>query len=289
LRQTQQSESRLGVTTELVDAAVGLLRRGKVASAPADLADLVEAGRRGPEVVAADFLARRDRLPLRLRPVAAQAQGLGTMDPADAREPADVLPVAPAVRLRCPFSRAAIIAQVLAGRDHDAVDDSGRKRRQLARQRRGRRFVEQFEAFRDLALEYVSASAEDERERLQLAVAETLPDLERFLRVLEDAVDVAAQHRLQRAADGQVPVFDRLGLVGQQTLRAPEPSLRDRHGSLPREIVGQLEGDQRRGSRLTRIDVRGERLLPVLDGFVEPACPPPGVGDGLEILGRQSV
>src|SRR4029077_5819743 len=97
----------------------------EVASATADLGDLVVAERGDGAVEVVELLAGRDRLRFGGRPVTAHPEHLGTVDTAGAGEPADVELVAEAVRSLRPLGCAAHVSQVLAGADRDAVHEPG--------------------------------------------------------------------------------------------------------------------------------------------------------------------
>ena len=148
---------------------------------------------RALEVV--ELLARRHRLLLRAGPVAAQPHDLGAVDPARAGEAGDVEPVAPAVRHLRPLGGTAVVAEVLAGADRDAVDEPGRVRPQLAADRRRGRLVEQREPVLDLAGLDERAALSDEREHLRVAVAEALAELVRPAEVRERPRRPPAEHR----------------------------------------------------------------------------------------------
>ena len=90
LREAEKCDPGLRAGPPLLRLPVGLFRGGEVATPSPDLADLVEAGRRGPGVEPLCLLAGLQRLLLRLGPVAAQALDRRPVHAAGAGEALDV-------------------------------------------------------------------------------------------------------------------------------------------------------------------------------------------------------
>ena len=126
LGEPDEREPRLWLAAKLARDAIRVLRSHEVAAAAADLADLVPAGGGDHLVEVLELFAGRERLRLRRRPVAAQAHRLRAVHPAGAGETRDVQRVAPPIRRLRPLRCSAVVADVLARADRDAVDEAGR-------------------------------------------------------------------------------------------------------------------------------------------------------------------
>jgi hypothetical protein len=213
---------------ELPGLRVGLFGLREVAASSPDLADLVDP-RGGNEVeVAAELVARLNRLLLGAVPVALEPHDLRPVDAAGAGEAAHVEPVAPAVRRRRPFGSPAAVAKRLTGVDGHAVDHSGRQRLELAADGGGRRFVEDSEPFAHLARHDLDRPLEHHRHRLEVAIAETGADVMSEGQVLLGTLELSHHHRCRPSREREMPVLDAFRLVLEEPRRAREPAARDR-------------------------------------------------------------
>ena len=240
LGQAEQGEARLWVEPELVRRSVRLVCSGEVAEPTADLADLVvPAGRDGAlEVV--ELLASLHRLLLGADQVAAKTHDLGAVDTARSRKAGDVEPVAPPVRHLGPLGGTAVVAEVLARADRDAVDEAGRVRPQLAADGGRGCLVEEGKTLLHLAGLDERAALSDEREHLRVAVAEALAEFVSTAEVLERLGQISpAEHGVHATRERQEPVFRRLGLSLEQALGVGEPALRDRERAAAGVVPGQ--------------------------------------------------
>ncbi len=209
LGEAEQGQPGLRDLSPLVRLAVRRVGGGEVATTPTDLADLVVPRGRHEAVVVVKLLACRDRLCLGLRPVAAESHDLRAVDAALPGWTADVETVAPAVRRVGPFPRAAVVAKLLARRDRAAVDETGRRRVELAGHGGRGRFVEELEALVDLAGIHRELALPGERHSLEVAVAEALTQLECVLEVCRGALDIGPhQQRRESAEERPVCMLD---------------------------------------------------------------------------------
>ncbi len=148
-----EEERRAGLRlgAERPGLSEGLLRALEVAHPQPDLAQLVEraAGRCRMETLQ----LRRGRLRFRgrVRPGAGEAQELGPVDAADARETGDVLALTPPLRHVGPFAAAPVVRGLSADRHHSAEHRAGRERAQLAADRDASRLLHQTERLVELA------------------------------------------------------------------------------------------------------------------------------------------
>ena len=269
LGETEEREARLRIAAQLVRRAVRLLRAREVAAPTADLADLVVAAGRDLAVEVVELLARRQRLRLGRRPVAAEPQGLGSVDPAGAGKAADVELVAPAVRRLRPLGRAPEVAEVLARADRDAVDEPGRVRSQVAAHRRRGRLVEQSEPLVDLAgLDAARgpsrrARASGRRGRRRAARARR-PRRRARPRSRSPSANIALSAWMSRSR----PCSGDSGNAVEQPLGAREPAARDGERAAALVVPGQRERDPRgaervaRGACTRRTRARGARSPP---------------------------
>ena len=287
LGEPDEREPGLWLASELARDAIGLLGSCEVAAAPSDLADLVPAGGGDHLVEVLELFAGRERLRLRCRPVASQAHRLRAVDPAGAGEARDVQRVAPAIRRLRPLRGAAVVADVLAGADRDAVHEAGRVGADVAAERRGARLVEEREALVDLARADERAPLPRQREHLAVAVADALCELVRLVEHRGGGLELALHHRAECLRQEQACVLGRFVDVVEESLGVGEPAVRDRER--PFALVVPRES-QRQACGAPRVSVRRvgrERLLAVTDRLVDLPAPPRRLAEVLEVGRRQ--
>jgi hypothetical protein len=204
-------------------------------------------------------------------------------------EACDVEAIAPAVGGLRPLRRSATVAERLAGIDRDAVDDSSGERIELPARRGRRRFVENREPARHVAGPDSNCAVEDERRRLEAPVAEARRELARPIESFPRTFELAHVDRVDRACQGEMPVLDPFGLVGEQAFSTGDPTARHRHRSA--EPVVHREHHREHGGPpgLTRAYVRGVGPLAQRDRLLEAAGPPRGVGEVLEVFRGKSA
>jgi hypothetical protein len=287
LREPEQRQPRLWIASELVGSSIRLLGRPVVAEPPANLTDLVvpAGGDRALEVV--QLLARLDRLTLRADEVASEAHDLRAVDAARAGEAAHVELVAPLVRDVRPLRRASVVADVLARRDRQAVDEAARVRADVADDGPRRALVHEREPRFHFAALHPRAPAADEREHLRIAIAETPPELFGCRERLDCLVEAAAEQPFHALREPDHAVERGLGLVLEQPLCVREPALGDRERAAPGVVPRQRQRDPRRPQLLPGSREAGERTLAQLDRLVQSTPPPRSVAEPLEVVGGQ--
>jgi hypothetical protein len=249
-----------------------------------DLADLVEPVRGHGAVVVVQLLARLHCLLLRLRPLPAQTQNLGTVDAACSGEARDVEAIAPAVGGVRPLRRPAAVPERLAGVDGDAVDDPRGERVELPARRGRRRLVEDREPIGDVPRPDPDRALEDERRRLETAVAESRGELARPLETLPRAVELAQVDGLHPANECEMAVLDAFKRVGEQPLSPRDPAARHRQRSAEAVVHREDAREHRGPPGLLRVHERGIRLLAQPDRLVEATGPPGGIREALEVF-----
>ena len=236
------------------------------------------------------LLAGRQRELLRFREVASKPHDLRPVDAARPREAGDVEPVAPAVRRLGPLGRAAVVAEVLARADRDAVDDRGRVGPQLAADRGRARLVQQGKPLLDLAAPHESAPLADECQHLRVAIAEAATELEGAVEVHDRRPQiVSCEHGVDRPREREETVRGGLGLLGEQALGGRKPAAGDRERAAAGVVPGERERDPRGAEPLAVGGEAGVGALAQVDRLVEPAPPPGGLGEAIEVVRAQLV
>ena len=162
-----------------------------------------------------------------------------------------------ALQRRGPLLRAAQLVDLLARRDHAAVDDPGDDRRQLTGGGRDHRLVEQAEALPHATRPDQPAALPVHREREEIAIAEALADLGRSGSCRGRALEVAGGVVLERdraSGDSRARRSPR-ALAFDQPLRAAEPPRRRAHLAAKREVHADPEGAAHGASELAVVEM----------------------------------
>jgi len=288
LGETEEREARLRLAPELVRRAVRLLSTGEVAPPAPDLPDLVVPAGCDAAVEVVQLLTGRERLRFGRRPVAAEPQDLRPVDATCPWEARDVQLVAPPVRRFGPLCRAPVVAQIAAGADREAINETGRVRLQVAGYRGCCRLVQQSEALLDLPGFDARAPLPGESQYLHISVAHPLGELERVFEERLRAIEVTLREEGGHCGDQQGPgVLWRLGQTFEQPLGSREPAVRDGERAAALVVPGERERHPGRTPLVVGCRVRGVRTLAEADRLVELPRPPRRVGEALEVLGRQ--
>ena len=93
----------------------------------------------------------------------------------------------------------------------------------------------------------------------------------------------------EAARPQQVAVLDGVLLRGERLLGAPHPPVRLRGLALGEVVVAQKESQETGTAPITAPEIGRVRALPHRDAVVEPADPPRGLGQQLEIRRQQGL
>ena len=183
LGQPQQGQAGLRLVSQLARVPIGLVGLCRLAPQAMDLGLLVERRTGRPADGLPGPLARPARLGQRLGPRSVELHDLRAMHQADARERHHLgLLLAPSRQRERPFARATGLVDLAAGLDHAAVHQPRHDGRELTRDHREHRLVEELQPGRHLALLDGGAALHVSRGRGQIGVVAALPDRRRFAR-----------------------------------------------------------------------------------------------------------
>ncbi|MGH2499625.1 MAG: hypothetical protein ACRDF0_06005, partial [Candidatus Limnocylindria bacterium] len=221
--QTHQRETRLRIPPGTMSRQESFLRARDLSLVKSDPSELVQ---RPPELasqVGAQFLARRERLTLRLVARPAQPEDLGAVDPAATVEAPDGIRLAPPLHRLGPLLGDVILREALQGAHEFAVDDSCRERIEVPGDRRHPDLVEQRQTLLDIAVQ-------DDQPRLcypsegarRLVTLRT--NLDGTPGPRPSAGHVASQHPLVGADDRKPRVRRRLTPTLEKPLRSCQPA-----------------------------------------------------------------
>ena len=235
-----------------------------------------------------ELLARCDRLLLRLGPLAAHPHDLRPMNPTCAGEAGDVEAIAPTVRDLRPLGGAAVVAEVLTGADRDAVDETGRERPELAAHGRRGRLVEQREPLLDVAGLDERSSFAHERQRVRVAIAEAVTELESAVELRDRPGQVTFDKEcFDSAHQHQDTVLGGLRLSLEQALGVGEPPVGDGEEPSTHVVVRKLEGEPGRAQPILARREPPVRTLAEADRLVRTTAPPRRLREELEVGRRQ--
>src|SRR5215208_2868702 len=153
------------------------------------------------------------------------------MDAAGAGEATRLLDVAPLIRKLGPLPGPLEVTDAVRARDSRAVDDGRRERIEVTGQRRRRSLVEQRQTAVELSEVDERSALGDDRERLQIRVAEALAELVGGLRVRERLLELPRPPGVDAADERGLAVLERLGLGREDPLSLGEPAVED--GDVP--------------------------------------------------------
>ena len=284
LREPKQREAGLRVLPKLVSPLVRRLGSCEVASAPSDLGELQERGRREPRLHDHQLVARALGLVFGLGPRAAQARDFGSVRPAhprigrvrrDSR--------APCRRRVAPLAGTSQVADREARGEQVAVDDPREVRSDLAGHDGGHRLVEQREPFRDAAGIDHGEPLRMDRHRDELGVADLAPDPDSVTDPGERALEIAGVQRDGCLEHREKPVFAARRDLGRVPLGAHQEPAPD-SGLPPDEVLDREPPGHPARRRVVPLSVVGRvPLFADLERFGEFRAPPGSVCVGLEV------
>ena len=210
------------------------------------------------------------------------------MNPTCAGEAGDVEAIAPTVRDLRPFGGAAVVAEVLTGADRDAVDEPGRERPELAAHGRRGRLVEQREPLLDVAGLDERSSFAHQRQRVRVAIAEAVTELESAVELRDCPGQVTFdEERSDSAHQHQDTVLGGLRLSLEQALGVGEPPVGDGEEPSTHVVVRKLEGEPGRAQPIPARREPAVRTLAEADRLVRTTAPPRRLREELEVGRRQ--
>jgi hypothetical protein len=184
--------------------------------------------------------------------------------------PDGIRPAPPLHRLG-PLLGDVVLREPLQGADELAVNESGRERIEIPRDRGHSRLVEQRQTFLDIAVQDAQPSRRHSSDGARRRFAPRA-HLDGALGPLPPAPDVARKHPLVRTDDREPRVRGRLLLTLEQAFRPGEPAAHRRH---QRGVQEQMHRDAHRcpGRRYRVAGLYGQRMraLPRLDRHVKMA------------------
>ena len=178
LGKAEEREPGLRISAELVGGTERCLRAWEVATLTADLADLVVPSSGDLAVEVLELVTCSLRLDLGRRPVAPEAQDLGSVNSAGARKAVHIELIAPAIRYFRPLGGTSVVTEVAARADGDAVDEPRCVRSNAARGRERRCLVEQSEPLVDPSGHDPRPTLPGDRKCLNISVADAPTELE---------------------------------------------------------------------------------------------------------------
>ena len=153
-------------------------------------------------------------------------------------------------------------------------------RPEIAAHRRRARLVEEGEPLVDLAGLDQAAPLAGEREHLDVAASDPLPQLVGLVEELGGTHEVAlGEHRGQRVHELEPAVLGSFREIREQTLGAREPASCDGERAAAFVVPAQRQSDSSCPEKVAVAPVGGVRTLPVGDGFLDLSAPPRGLAD----------
>ena len=201
------------------------------------------------------------------------------MDPAVPGRGSDAFPER---RLR-PLPGPPVVRDLAARADHVAVHGTGHVQPELPADRGQRSLVDQGEAFGDVPFLHQGDTLVRRAQRLQVAIAEPLPDVGAAPSELDGLVQVASE-RSERLAGEEVAVLRPFGLGLEDPLCSVEPTGGYRPGELRAVLAIQYQRDVRSPDVLLCLDVARVRALEGIDRVVRAHRPPRRLRHRLEVF-----
>ena len=288
--QPNQREGRVRSVTERVGLPERVLRSFQVTHPKSDLSQRVEAvGQRWAGAVRAQLLGGLAQLLLGAFEAALEPLDLGPVDPADAGESVDRLPLAPPASRLGPLPRPPVVGGVPSRRDHLAVRHPGRERAELAVHRGHGGLFQQSEAFLGPPGRDQHRALLDQPPGLQVVVAVLRAELDRPGRQLDPEVDLT--HRLRDHAPRQCLITVRVALLVtfDQPLTAVQPRRGDGELTPDAVVPKDVECEERSACLVPGVNLRLECALLRLEREVGLRAEPGRLGQRFQVVGPEGA
>ena len=289
LGQTHQRKARLRIPPRLVRRQERLFRAADISGVQANSTEFGQRPSEFSSQVRAQFLTSAERFLLGLKTGPTQPEDLRAMHAAASVDTSHGLTLAPPFHGLRPLLGKVVLRDRLKSTDHLAVDHARGERIEFTGHRRDRRFVEEIQSARDLALQDEAARLRNPAERRGRRIA-ARAHVDGSTGPLPSASEIAGQQPFVAPHHRDPRMNRRVLLPREESLRPTRPSAnRGQEGCVKQQMEGDAHGRAGRHEMVARPQPLCVHPLPRIDRGVDMTGGVCAVGEHGEIRRLQRL